>query len=401
MKNKFTYHVIGVPHTVSSKSYNACAYTQKVVKFCKMMTERGHTVYHYGHEESDVICTEHVTVLPTADWKLCYGDHDWRKHFFKYDQNDHAYQTFYRNSITEIGKRKKEFDFILPFWGSGVRPVCDAHPDLITVEPGIGYPQGHWADYKIFESYAVYHAYYGLNSVGNCQQNWYDVVIPNFFDPDDFEFKERKQDYFLYLGRVYDGKGVRIAIEVSQSLNARLIIAGQGTLSEMGYKEVPPHVTEYGYATVEERKRLMSNAIGTFVPSLYVEPFGGVQVESLFSGTPTITTDWGSFTENNVNGLTGYRCRTFEEFQFAAMNVMGGEIKPQDCRDFAMSRFSLDVVAEKYENYFESIMDLYQINPDSHHNKPVGWYTNHTSRWMKQMKVLNLNPTNTCVIEDF
>ena len=133
----------------------------------------------------------------------------------------------------------------------------------------------------------------------------------------------------------------------------------------------------------------------------YVEPFGGVQVESLFSGTPTITTDWGSFTENNVNGLTGYRCRTFEEFQFAAMNVMGGEIKPQDCRDFAMSRFSLDVVAEKYENYFESIMDLYQINPDSHHNKPVGWYTNHTSRWMKQMKVLNLNPTNTCVIEDF
>ena len=192
------FHILGLPHTVTSKEYNACAYTQKVVKFGKMMKNRGHEIIHYGHEESNLVCDEHVTVLTTEDWKKSYGDHDWRKHFFKFDTNDYAYRTFYKNAIEEVGKRKQPNDFILPFWGSGVRPVCDAHPDLITVEPGIGYAGGHWARWKIFESYAIYHAYYGLEAVGTCKQDWYDAVIPNYFDPDDFEYTpEEKEDYFL------------------------------------------------------------------------------------------------------------------------------------------------------------------------------------------------------------
>jgi glycosyltransferase involved in cell wall biosynthesis len=364
------FHILGLPHTVTSKEYNACAYTQKVYKFSKMMTARGHEVIHYGHEESDLPCTEHVTVLSTEDWKKTYGDHDWRKHFFKFDNSDHAYQTFYKNAIREVGKRKQKNDFILPFWGSGVRPVCDAHPDLITVEPGIGYAGGHWARFKIFESYAIYHAYYGLDSVGTCKQDWYDVVIPNYFDPDDFVYTpEEKEDYFLFLGRVYEGKGVNIAVQATETIGAKLIIAGQNSLKEMGYKETPSHVTEIGYADVETRKKLMSKAKGAFIASLYNEPFGGVQVECLFSGTPTITTDWGSFTENNIHGVTGYRCRTFEQFTWAAKNIDG--INPKNCRDFAVNNFSLDVVAQKYEEYFQSVLNVYTGD---------GWYESNTSR---------------------
>jgi len=364
------FHVLGLPHTVTSKEYNACAYTQKVVKFCKMMTERGHTVIHYGHEESNPICTEHVTVLSSDDWKQTYGDYDWRKHFFKFDTGDHAYQTFYKNAIEEVGKRKEKNDFILPFWGSGVRPVCDAHSDLICVEPGIGYPSGHWARFKIFESYAVYHAYYGLESVGTCKQDWYDVVIPNYFDPEDFEYTpEEKEDYFLFLGRVYEGKGVNIAVQATQAIGAKLIIAGQNSLKDMGYTETPSNVIELGYADIQARKDLMSAAKGAFVASLYNEPFGGVQVECLFSGTPTITTDWGSFTENNIHGVTGYRCRTFEQFVWAAKNI--DKINPQSCRDFAVNNFSLDVVAKKYEEYFQSVLNVYTGN---------GWYETNNQR---------------------
>jgi glycosyltransferase involved in cell wall biosynthesis/SAM-dependent methyltransferase len=369
MSEKFRFHVLGLPHTISSKEFVACAYTQKAVKFAKMMTERGHTVYHYGHEDSDLICTEHVPVLTNADWKIAYGDHDYKKNFFKFDINDYAYQTFYKNAIREVGLRKQPNDIILPFWGAGVRPICDAHPDLITVEPGIGYAGGHWAKYKIFESYAIYHAYYGLDSVGTCKQGFYDTVIPNYFDPDDFTFSDKKEDYFLFLGRVYAGKGVEIAIQVTEKIGAKLIIAGQNSLKEMGYKETPAHVTEIGYADVETRKKLMAGAKGAFVASLYNEPFGGVQIECLFSGTPTITTDWGAFSENNIHGLTGYRCRTFEEFVYAARNV--DKIKPQDCRDWALRNFSLEKVAKMYEEFFYGVLNIYGKQ---------GWYEPNDNR---------------------
>jgi hypothetical protein len=71
------FHVLGLPHTVSSKDFNACAYTQKVVKFCKMMSARGHYIIHYGHEDSDAICNEHVSVITNEDWQTCYRNSCW------------------------------------------------------------------------------------------------------------------------------------------------------------------------------------------------------------------------------------------------------------------------------------------------------------------------------------
>src|SRR5262245_20433252 len=98
-----------------------------------MLRARGHHVIHYGNEASQVDCDEHVTV--TAAGEL--GPPEMSGSF---DVNAPIYQTFYRNTITEITPRKQPLDFLLCMWGWGHKRIADAHSDTIVVEPGIGYP---------------------------------------------------------------------------------------------------------------------------------------------------------------------------------------------------------------------------------------------------------------------
>jgi glycosyltransferase involved in cell wall biosynthesis len=367
--DKMTFHILGLPHTVTNSEYTGCAYTQKVLKFGKMMKARGHKIIHYGHEDSNVICDEHVTVTTNKDLEIAYGNYDWRKNFFKFDMNDHAYQTFYKNAIREIGKRKQKNDFLLPFWGWGHKPICDAHQDMIVVEPGIGYASGQFAQWRIYESYAIRSAIGGSTNVGECHENWYHVVIPNYFDSDEFEYSQEKDDYYLFMGRVYPGKGIDVAYQVCEKNGLKLKIAGQGNLAEFGYKEIPGQIEQIGYVNSSERKKLLSRAKAFFLPSMFNEPFGGAAVEALFSGCPIITSDWGVFNETNLHGITGYRCRTFEQFSWAAKNI--DRINPKNCRDWAMKNYTLERVGNMYEEYFQMVLDVYTGK---------GWYQEHPER---------------------
>lgn len=152
-------------------------------------------------------------------------------------------------------------------------------------------------------------------------------------------------------------------MEACGALGAKLVVAGHPHEEFENY-DWPQHVEYIGPVGIEERKKLLENAIGTYMPSLYSKPFGYVQVESILSGTPVITPDWGSFPETNINGLTGYRCRTFDNFLTAALDCLDGKIKPEDCRKHG-EKYSLKNLAEPHEKFFQDVTNLYTGN---------GWY---------------------------
>ena len=344
------FHVLGLAHTATNKDYSSCAFTQKVLNFCKMMTERGHTVYHYGNELSRVHCTEHIEVTQKHDIAP-------PEMSGKFDVGGTTYIKFNAVAAAEIFRRKEPRDFLICMWPAH-KVIADQHTDLIIVEAGIGYPSGHFAPFKVFESYAVLHAYRGLDGVGTANGNswWYDVVIPNSFDPQDFSFRAHKDDYLLFLGNRLgagaEGKGITIAIQIAERTKRRLVIGGPGEITDL----LPDNILNIGFVGVEQRAQWMAGARAVLCPSLFVEPFCGVSVEAMFCGTPVISTDWGAFVENNIHGVTGYRCRTMEQFIWAVNNT--GKLNPGVCRAWAMKNFTLEKAVVRYEEYFKSLWNI-------------------------------------------
>lgn len=357
------FHILGLAHTISTPEYTSCAFTQKVVKLCDMLSREGHEVYHYGHEAS-IVNAKHVTVVRQRNHELSYGiDWDWRKQGFPphFSVNDHCYRVFNENAVKEIMVRARPNDFLLCPFGTGHQEIAKHFPDMIVVESGIGYPGGTFAPYRIFESYAIMHAYQGVGAAQTPSNDfWYDHVIPNSFYPGEFEFQPSKEDYFLFLGRINSGKGIHIAKQIAEVTSTRLIVAGSGTMEQLvGDSSL---IAPFGVAGPEERRVLLSNAKAVICASTFLEPFCGVQIEAMLSGTPVISADRGAFAEYNLHGRTGFRCRTFEQFEWAARHIR--TINPQDCRDHGL-HFSNAAIAPMYTDYFQSVLNV---------KSGKGWY---------------------------
>ncbi len=371
---KLRFHLLGLAHLPTHKENSACAYTQKIVKLARIIKNYGHTLYFYGIEGSEIECDEFVQVSTQEILKQTYGDYNKSKEFFKHDPSDLAHRTFNQNAIPAILERKQDQDILLCPMGNYDKPIADA-VGLLTVESGIGYT-GVFTSHRVFESYAWMHYIYGLLSQDD--GGWYDVVIPNYFEVEDFPFQAHKKDYLLYFGRIISRKGVQVASDVAKATHHQLYIVGQGSLdnpSEGLSLGAEKHIQYFPAVGPEKRAELLGGAKAVLMPTYYLEPFGGVNVEAQLCGTPVITSDWGAFPETVLHGVTGFRCRVFEEFCYAVNNIE--MIEPENCREWASSNYSLERVGRMYEEYFQRIHNIFE----------QGWYQPNSER--KELEWLN------------
>lgn len=368
------FHLLGLANLETDKKNSVCPFIQKVINLAKILKHNGHTVYFYGVEGSDVECDRFFQVSTKEVLQQTYGDLDKTTDFLKYDPNDNAHKYFNVNAIDAILENKRDKDILLCPMGLCQKPIADA-VGLATIEPGIGYP-GTFAKFRVFESYAWMHYLYGRTGIEDGA--WYDAVIPNYYDPNEFPFKPDKQNYLLYLGRITGLKGVGLASDIAKATGNQLYVVGPGSLDNpveqlsLGKEK---HIVYHPAVGPKERAELLGNAKAVLMPSFYLEPFGSVCLEAQFCGTPVITTDWGGFSETVFHGVTGYRCRTFEEFCFAVNNI--NQIKPADCRDWVVKNYSIERISKMYEEYFQRINRLFD----------KGWYQSNDDR--KELNWLN------------
>lgn len=348
---KFTIHILSLPHTRINDDYSHCAFTQKAKRLAIMLHDRGHTVYLYGSGEDDhKFCTEYIPIFNDkqfAEWFPKREVLDWN--------NPERWALFNQLCSDEIKKRANRGDLVASTFGNLQQPCCE-NSNCIPIETGIGYT-GVFAPFQVFESYALRNYLTGLFQ-GMSNPRHHDTVIPNYYNLEDFDFTDKPKDYFLFIGRLNEDKGFATACRAAKMLGAKIKMAGvighQGLYNEvMSYGNV-----EYlGVLNTQERKEVMRDAIATFVPTIYLEPFGGVHIESLLSGTPVLTSDVGVFPETVQNGFNGYRCTNLAEFVEGAKNIH--KIDRQACRSWAQKNFALDVIAPRYEYYFQKAYNVY------------------------------------------
>ena len=94
------------------------------------------------------------------------------------------------------------------------------------------------------------------------------------------------------------------------------------------------------------------------MPTMFMEPFGGVAVEAQLCGTPVITTDHAAFSETVKHNFSGYRCHTLEQFCWAAEHV-DRLASPAEIRDRALRKYSIETVKYMYQEWFEMLLGLW------------------------------------------
>ena len=364
-------HVLSLPHTQTTSEYLTCAYTQKVVKFSKMMTRAGHEVILYSGEQNEAECSEHVQLVSEEERAGWFGSgFDTVLTPLLWDANQPYWKLFNERAIEALRERiDMRNDILCLITGWPTKPVTDAlgiqenvRP-MIACEWAVGY-EGIFTEFCAFESSAWMHHVYGIRGWRNGR--FYDAVIPNFFDPDEFHLAE-KGDYLLYMGRMVGRKGVVIAHKIAERAGMKLVLAGPGAISHSEGEVVAPEFSiegnvEYvGEVGVFERACLMAEARALLCPTLYVEPFGGVCVEAMLSGTPVLTTDFGAFRET-VTPEVGGRFSTLAEADAELQSLLNGDMtSPEEIRAIAIRRYSLKAVAPEFERWFDQLLGLWGV----------------------------------------
>lgn len=188
-------------------------------------------------------------------------------------------------------------------------------------------------------------------------------TVYNGIDTDTYPFQPTPSQpaYLAFVGRISPEKGPEEAIKIARAAGLPLKMAGKvDPVDRDFYRERIEHLIDgeqiqyLGEVSHEEKIQLLGGATATLFSITWREPFGLVMIESMATGTPVIGMGLGSVPEVIAHGQTGFVCYSLEKMIEAIPAAT--KIDRQSCRDYVLSRFSVQAMAGEYEKAFQMVL---------------------------------------------
>ena len=211
----------------------------------------------------------------------------------------------------------------------------------------------------VYKKYNNNNHYVSISDSDRSPQLDYTATVYNGIDSKDFTFNEKPKDYLLFFGRIHPEKGTYESIQIAKKANMKLIISG--LIQDEAYFEekVKPFVNNddivyVGNSGPKKRDKLLGEALALLHPISFDEPFGLTVAEAMFCGTPVVAFNRGSMPELIKNNKTGYLVNSIDDAVDAINSI--NSIDRKQCRQWALSNFSLERMTEGYLNVYKQIL---------------------------------------------
>lgn len=186
-------------------------------------------------------------------------------------------------------------------------------------------------------------------------------VVCNHIDPKKQELfgslDIEREDYYVYVGRLSDEKGVETLLNVASQLPHTLKLAGDGPLRKQLEEQYAScrNIEFLGHQDAIQVAKLLSKARFSVVPSEWYENNPLSVIESLCAGTPVVGARIGGIPEllNHDNGIT-FASGSREELANAINRAYSAEWHHDTIKETAKLRFSPN-------EHIKQIFDIYSI----------------------------------------
>lgn len=261
--------------------------------------------------------------------------------------------------ISEVFERAEEFDLIhnhfdfLPLSYSKLIKT----PVVTTIHG--------FSSERIVPVYKKYNGHVHYVSISNADRNPdlnYVATVHHGIPLEEFTFREQKDDYLLFFGRIHHEKGTFEAIEIAKRAGCRLIIAGIIQDQKYFNEKVAPYIDgdqiKYiGSVGPDERDEVLGKARALLHIINFNEPFGLSLIEAMACGTPVIARPRGSIPEIIKNGETGFIIESIDEAVQALKKI--DTLDKRKLRQHVQENFSVEKMVDGYINVYKEVMNRY------------------------------------------